>query len=307
MIKLLLCLWAIGHVRSAVLPNFLLQNVVSRHEALANPSAYSDFDNTETYGYVDRYPATDSAYNPQFVFGMPRRYVDNAGRNSYPSYDNGFNNFAIPQLSGLNRKRTLLYPAYDMWQDDNQDQDDSVNYFNYAPRPSQQDVDRFEKYIERFYEPNTWPAYDDGSSSSNTNTGSVVSDVPEPEEEDETVQLHSLLNQYPKSVSGVQKKADPNGASSSGGSTTPAPKNPTTVVPATPSPKNVQGGQKEEALLRPPVTPRRPVKIAPISSEPQNSESKAKPSIFDTIKRLIDMHDQLQVSLSANQPLLGIN
>ena len=131
--------------------------------AAARPSPHQRFvgDNSETYGYVDRFPTAERT-NHQLVFGVPHRFTENypspyesllsAAASDYDTYDNG--QYFVPAAyyrppePELN-KRAMRYSPYDLMEEDN---DIGQNDYQVVG-PSQEDVLNFQKYIQRYFHP----------------------------------------------------------------------------------------------------------------------------------------------------------
>ena len=314
-LRVVLVCWCAALSSSAVLPHHLyaglpMQQAVGWREsaAAARPSPHQRFvgDNSETYGYVDRFPTAERT-NHQLVFGVPHRFTENypspyesllsAAASDYDTYDNG--QYFVPAAyyrppePELN-KRAMRYSPYDLMEEDN---DIGQNDYQVVG-PSQEDVLNFQKYIQRYFHPTkaeteAWNTYDDLSVDYPAwmqDDDSAATQEPVYNDEEAAVQLHSLLparsvklakDKTRPLVKDVQKKS----AESTTTSTTT-----TTVKPAATS---SAAGQKEEPMLRPPTRPRHPSPVS--TAQPQAEDKQVPESMVDTIKRLFEMRNQVQV------------
>lgn len=142
--------------------------------------------------------------------------------------------------------------------------------------PSAQDVINFENYIQRYVLPQL------SSDDQVYDAEEPIDDVYRNDDEADK-QLHSLLPQrYVKAQ--YHKKTMPATSTTTTTSTTPMTPTSTTVNDVLPAQLHRQVGQKEEALLRPPAIVYQPTLPAP----------QAQPSIYESIKRIINIKHQIK-------------
>jgi len=274
----------------------------------------------DTYGYVDRRPiaAGSVAVRPaagDLVFGVAHRYLGDSGVMKSPVYTAEDDYFAAVDgmdeddisrlwMASAVKRSSHARPnvkAYD-WMWDNAALLDS-DMASEDAEPNAEDVLNFEKYIQRYVLPqlsaveqqsDTWNVYNNDESDIDD------ADVYLNNDDEADVQLHSLLNSRPIETHPLFRHSQYYKKSLT--STTTMKPSTTSTATVAPLPLRVvhrQAGQKEEALLRPPVLPHPPTQPVQSVSDGEEILQKTEPtdkSIYQTIQRIINMHSQVQAT-----------
>ena len=280
MLKLWLCCWYLSWAHSAVVPRHLpLPDASLGYWRDAYDSIMSAPDNN--YDLVGSIP----------YFAQPVSYYPSAAEREF-------------------NIRAMRYPPYDLGDLYEASETDSLsnNYLDYLPTGfNQQDVVNFQKNLQHYFAPSknladNWNAYEEMGTSDLTGVDQGDGEIDEGSvynDEEAAQQLHSLLpprsfkSAGPKTaVQEVQKKrALPTVGTSTAQSTTSATK------PKGGQSSFLSSGQKEEVMLRPPAPSRKPVAPAsPSAQASKNDRTNSPQTLVESIKRLIDLRNQVQVS-----------
>jgi len=270
MLKLLLCVYVAWSSSNSVSGSALPD--ATMYQKMARPRyPWNQF--SDTYGYVDRYPALPAERDTgDLVFGVAHRYLGDSGVVKTPlmypadeDYYVGDNDWSDAEMQRLWMVPKRSGDAYDWSEEKETDAE-----------PSAQDVINFENYIQRYVLPQL------SSDDQVYDAEEPIDDVYRNDDEADK-QLHSLLPQrYVKAQ--YHKKTMPATSTTTTTSTTPMTPTSTTVNDVLPAQLHRQVGQKEEALLRPPAIVYQPTLPAP----------QAQPSIYESIKRIINIKHQIK-------------